>query len=60
MLDLLGALVPRRDGEPARELLTPLRGERIDVTVGLAALRFAPTLGQALGGQPLRIGWIWP
>src|SRR5207245_11754287 len=37
-------LVSRRDGEPARELPTPLLGERIDVTVGLAALPFTPPL----------------
>src|SRR5437870_2986926 len=47
-------LVPRRDGEPARELSTPLLGERIDVTIGLAALLFAPPRGEALGGQPIQ------
>src|SRR5438128_3167934 len=47
-------LVPRRDGEPARELSTPFLGERIDVTVGLAALLFAPPRGEALGGQPIQ------
>src|SRR5437879_5287008 len=47
-------LVPRREGEPAREPSAPLLGERIDVTVGLAALLFAPPRGEALGGQPIQ------
>src|SRR5262249_10898092 len=47
-------LVPRRDREPAPQLGAPLVGERVDVAIWLPALRLAPALGEALGGQPVQ------
>src|SRR5262249_61423770 len=47
-------LLPRRHGEPARELLAALVGERVNVPVGLAALLLAPPRGEPLGGQPVQ------
>src|SRR5262249_29036804 len=47
-------LLPRRNREPARELLSALVGERVDLAIGLAALLLPPSLGQPLGGQPIQ------
>src|SRR5439155_27197483 len=45
---------PSGHGEPPRELLPPLRRERVDVPIRLPALRLPPPLCEALGGEPLQ------
>src|SRR5262249_24685986 len=47
-------LLPRRHGEPVRELLAALVGERVNLPVGLAALLLAAPPGEPLGSQPVQ------
>src|SRR5262249_19715351 len=46
--------LPRRNREPAGELLAALVSERVDLAIGLAALLLTPSLGQPLGGEPIQ------
>src|SRR5262249_31300682 len=47
-------LLPGRPGEPVREPLAALVGERVNLPVGLAALLLAAPPGEPLGSQPVQ------